>query len=394
MLASAWVRRDETQKWVQAWAPFEAFGGIAERSVEDALAKFHTEFMRPSISAVVSLDLAKCFDHVSVPLALKCLQKLGMPEPMIFACQHVCGQQIRFLQYRGCTSTTPSQVSNSLPQGDALSVIAFLAILSMRTLDLRRKAEQDGEHVSMITFVDDRPFLTKNAAYAVIMINRWMRWSADLGLVENNRKICVVARTASTKAIMLANGAQEQWFVPSARILGVDFEYSRSPGRATAIARVNETLCRVKKVSFLHVTAPLKLQDLAYVTLPKATWGCWFFVNLQQWAVLQIAINKCMNFWYSPANPALTAILAGHQTQAKMRSILGSISALYRTVAKGHGPQWYLRPKLHTWQQTIAHHLRKLRWQNSGPWTWTQNECGEINMSDLQGKDEAMHRIS
>ena len=158
----------------------------------------------------------------------------------------------------------------------------------MPTLDLRRKAEQDGEHVSMITFVDDRSFLTKNAAYAMIMINRWMRWSADLGLVENNRKICVVARTASTKAIMLANGAQEEWFVPSARILGVDFEYSRSPGRATAIARVNETLCRVKKVSFLHVTAPLKLQDLAYVTLPKATWGCWFFVNLQQWAVLPV----------------------------------------------------------------------------------------------------------
>ena len=83
VLASAWVRRDEIQKWVQAWAPFEAFGGIAERSVEDALAKFHTEFMQPSASAVVSLDLAKCFDHVSVPLALKCLQKLGMPEPMI-----------------------------------------------------------------------------------------------------------------------------------------------------------------------------------------------------------------------------------------------------------------------------------------------------------------------
>ena len=247
VLASAWVRRAETQKWVQAWAPFEAFGGIPERSVEDALAKFHTEFKQPSTSAVVSLDLAKCFDHVSVPLALKCLQKLGMPEPMIFACQHVWGQQIRFLQYRGCTSITPSQVANSLPQGDALSVIALLAILSMPTLDLRRRAEQDGEHVSMITFVDDRSFLTHNAAFAMTMINRWMRWSSDLGLVENDHKICVVAQTAAAKETMLANGAQEKWFVPSARILGVDFEYSRSPGRATAIARVDDTLCRVKK---------------------------------------------------------------------------------------------------------------------------------------------------
>ena len=393
VLASAWVRREETQKWVQAWAPIEAFGGIPERSVEDALAKFHTEFKQHSTSAVVSLDLAKCFDHVSAPLALKCLQKLGMPEPMIFACQHVWGQQIRFLQYRGCTSVTPSQVSNSLPQGDALSVIALLAILSMPTLDLRRRAEQDGEHVSMITFIDDRSFLTHNADFAMTMINRWMCWSSDLGLVENHHKICLVAQTAAAKATMLANGAQENWFVPSARILGVDFEYSRSPGLATAIARVNETLCRIKKASFLNVKAKLKLEALAYVALPKATWGCWFFVNLQQWAILQTAINKCMNFWRSPANPALTALLAGHPTQAKMRAILGSISALYRTVAKGHGPQWYLRPKLHTWQQTIAHHLQKLGWMNTGPWTWTHNDCGDIDMSNMQGKDETMHRI-
>ena len=110
VLASAWVRRAETQKWVQAWAPFEAFGGIPERSVEDALAKFHTEFKQPSTSAVVSLDLAKCFDHVSVPVALKCLQKLGMPEPMIFACQHVWGQQIRFCSIVDVPASLPRKL--------------------------------------------------------------------------------------------------------------------------------------------------------------------------------------------------------------------------------------------------------------------------------------------
>ena len=158
---------------------------------------------------------------VNVPsFALKCLQKLGMPEPMIFACQHVWGQQIRYLQYRGgCISATPSHVSNSLPQGDALSVIALLAILSMPTLDLRRQAAQDGEHVNMITFVDDRSFLTQNAVHAMTMINRWMQWSVDLGLVENDHKMCVVARTTSVKATMLAYGAQEKRFAPTARIL-------------------------------------------------------------------------------------------------------------------------------------------------------------------------------
>ena len=43
VLASAWVRRSEAQAWVRAWVPAEAFGGIAEKSVDDALARFHTE---------------------------------------------------------------------------------------------------------------------------------------------------------------------------------------------------------------------------------------------------------------------------------------------------------------------------------------------------------------
>ena len=51
-------------------------------------------------------------------------------------CQHVWGQQKRYLQYRGCVNETPSCVSKLLPQGDALSVVALLAVHSMPTLDI------------------------------------------------------------------------------------------------------------------------------------------------------------------------------------------------------------------------------------------------------------------
>ena len=89
----------------------------------------------------------------------------------------------------------------------------------MSTLDLSRQAAQDGDHVNMSTYVDDRSFLTQNAVHAMTMINRWMQWSVDLGLVENDHKMCVVARTTSVKATMLAYGAQEKRFAPTARIL-------------------------------------------------------------------------------------------------------------------------------------------------------------------------------
>ena len=61
-----------------------------------------------------------------------------------------------------------------------------------------------------------------------------------------------------------------------------------------------------------------------------------------------------MNSCSSPANPALTALLTGHQAQAKMRAIFASVNALYRTVADGMGPVWRARPRRHTWQQTVS----------------------------------------
>lgn len=223
------------------------------------------------------------------------------------------------------------------------------------------------------------------------MINRWTQWSETLGLVENQHKICLVTPQPAAKRATLAEGAREQWFVPSARILGALVLILIAAGHLNVpqlLLRINETMRRVQKAPFLPVTAPLRLQVLAYVALPKVTWGCWFFVNMQPWATLQNAINECMNFWHSPAIPALTALLADHPTQAKMRAILDSISALHRTVANGSGPQWRARPKHHTWQHTVARHLRKLGWQSSGRWKWEHGECGEIDiMNDLQGKE-------
>ena len=93
----------------------------------------------------------------------------------------------------------PSYITNSLPQGDALSVIALLAALSMPTIDIARRAAQHGQHISMITYVDDRSFLTQSGHYATTLIDRWPRWSLALGLVENQRKICVVVQKPQVK---------------------------------------------------------------------------------------------------------------------------------------------------------------------------------------------------
>ena len=69
-----------------------------------------------------------------------------------------------------------------------------------------------------------------------------------------------------------------------------------------------------------------------------------------------------------------------------MHAIFSSINALYRIVANGKGPPWYARPRLHTWQQTVAHHFRKLGWRNTGAWKWEHDECGEIDNELFAGQ--------
>ena len=98
---------------------------------------------------------------------------------------------------------------------------------------------------------------------------------------------------------MLARGADEAcaaWFSQSARMLGVDFDYSRVPERLTAVGRVRDTSSMIQRTTFLPVSAPVKLEVLTTVVLPKASWGCWFFTNLQPWVTMQQAVNKCATF--------------------------------------------------------------------------------------------------
>ena len=393
VLASVWVRRTATQAWVQNWVPSQAFGGIKQRSVEKALAEFHTQFEQPETAAVVNLDLAKCFDNVSVDLALKCLNRLGMPAPMITACEHIWKHQRRFLQYRRCTSTDPAIVENSLPQGDALSVLALLALLSMPTRDIQRRAENNGWAVKMITFVDDRSFLCQNASQAMTMIRQWDQWSQTLGLVENEDKIRVVVHKPQVQQDMLALGARKEWFEETTRILGIDFDYRAAPECPTALARVHTCRERIQRIAVLPLGQHVKMECVRSVALPLASWGCWFFLNMKTWHDLQKEVRKCLGLWHSPASRELFSILSGHQLDAAMSAIHSSISTLYRVVSSGSGPQWHRLPRLHTWQQCVNRQLAKCGWNIQESWVWRHPTCGQINMLNGDDMGAAMHRF-
>ena len=166
------------------------------------------------------------------------------------------------------------------------------------------------------------------------MINPWMQWSVDLGLVENDRKICVVARTTSVKATMLAYGAEQKWFVPTARIL-------RQPG--------DVVFCQHAAVGFFA--------------------NC----HKQMQEILALACQPCTH---------CTIGRPFHTSKNAIDPQLYHYQCFVSYCRQRGWPPMVCAPKLHARPQTLAHHLRNLGWQNSGPWTWTHDECGEIDMTN------------
>ena len=78
IIASSWTCRSDTRQWVQRWAHPSAQGGVAGRSVGQAIDILLQEFAKKD-KVLVSLDYSKCFDHVDPKIGIRCLVHLGCP---------------------------------------------------------------------------------------------------------------------------------------------------------------------------------------------------------------------------------------------------------------------------------------------------------------------------
>ena len=138
---------------VQAWqaevlSP-DQYGGVHKRHIHHGLGRIAGR--QAQGDPVVSLDFAKCFDHVDPKLACDLLAAAGFPST---------------IELNGCVQGRGHRVSSSLPQGDGL---APLALNVMLWAPCRHVASSFGSSLRQSVFLDDRAFTIEPRAVARVL---------------------------------------------------------------------------------------------------------------------------------------------------------------------------------------------------------------------------------
>eukprot|EP00438_Fugacium_kawagutii_P000347 Skav204708 [mRNA] locus=scaffold3332:74506:81342:+ [translate_table: standard] len=366
IFASAWTHRESTRSWVKSWAHPTACGGLPGTGVAQAIDALRQEFDKPApeTGILVSLDFQKCFDTIDPKLGILCLQHLGCPQAMLALLQVVWNQR-RWLTHNQEYLPTPSQVSHSLPQGDAVSPLTLLAIMTGLTAKV---VAQSSQPHTLVTYLDDRNFIARSAAQAAELWNLWKDSSAQLGLWESDSKLKVVCRKGAFKPQLLQHGFEPKHIASTARVLGIDFA-SRldAVDRPSQKQRLHGAKERLVRAGQLPVSSKVKAQLVASVAVPKAVWGSW--TSLQPMKQLSPSVRKVTGGQHACASVELFFLLAGHGLHTEFSA--GCQAYYFLAQAVRQRPRPWPRTSLRgSWLGTVRKWMNALGWQERGPWTW------------------------
>ena len=192
---------------------------------------------------------------VDPELGLMCLRHFGCPNEILFALRQVWDQN-RWLCFRRDCLPNPVHVTTSIPQGDTISPLTLLALLTGLT---GRVLQERTEPHTLATFLDDRNLVAKTPEDAAKLWKTWKELSPRVGLQENDANVQVVPRAADFKPRLLQAGFSENQIADSARVLGVDITARlNATHRPTKETRIQETHARLERIGLLPVSADVK----------------------------------------------------------------------------------------------------------------------------------------
>ena len=181
--------------------------------------------------------------------------------------------QQRWLCFRRDCLPNPEHVTTSIPQGDAISPLTLLALLTGLT---GRVLQERAEPHTLVTFLDDRNLVAKTPEDAAKLWKTWKELSPLVGLKENEAKVQVVPRAKDFKPRLLQAGFLESQMVDSARVLGVDITARLGAAhRPTKDMRIHEARARLERIGLLPVSVDFKAALISSLAIPKAVWGLW-----------------------------------------------------------------------------------------------------------------------
>ena len=127
---------------------------------------------------LISLDFQQAFDNVHPTLAIRIMSQLGLPAGICNMLTNVWSQQQRYMYL--------DIVRQSLPQGDAFSMMAMIATLTPATVALR------GQFPDVVhrTYCDDRTFCGRLPLFCNLRISGvdgQRRWASK----KTPTKVCI-----------------------------------------------------------------------------------------------------------------------------------------------------------------------------------------------------------
>ena len=368
VIASSWASRASTRAWIASWVHPTACGGLRNKSVAKAVDSLFQKFEKSGI--LLSLDFKKCFDTVHPTFGIACLRHLGCPAPMLTMLE-IIWQQFRWLTYNGECQPTPVSVNTSMPQGDAISPLTLLAVMTGVT---RSVLAQEVVSFPLVTYLDDRNMIAETPEQTFRLWCTWQHVSQSAGLWENDSKVRVVARKAAHKSQLLQIGFKEHHVVNAARVLGIDFNAKLGAAcKNTQAERLKDASRRLDRIGLLPVSLTLKAAHATSMVVPKACWGSWTsLVPVRRFISI---VKRIAGTSHLQASTHLFYLLAGHGLHVEFCAAFQAYSFLATEVRQSARP-WPRRSVKGTWLGTVRAWLASLGWNETGDFQWHHDTVG------------------
>ena len=353
------------QKWVDTYRSDAVIGGRRGFAAEVEMSEFFDELVEKGFGG--SLDYSLAFDMMDPLITCDTLKGLGWPPGLVDLIGSVWLRQSRWISWDRHVAEGPLEVSQSMPQGDAWSVLMMIIWMEAGAKNVRRQVAEDCKHM---VYIDDRSWTTGEAKTNMRVADAWRQWSSEMCLKENVAKTQFVATTERKKEeLKQAVGEDGQEYIKEVlHVLGTHSTTARQ--RKTLPKeqqRIEEAAATVDRLGALPIGWEAKAQYIRSFGLSKALWG--WVARAPTMADANKFQKAVWNALRTPSgcNQHIRNVLIGGTLN--MRFVLESrmFAVALRRISKG-GLQWTKAA------QTLVARVRKTMksngWQEQDAFRW------------------------
>lgn len=242
-ITSAIARSGAIKDWVDKEIPKWSYGGRHGVHTMDAILELATRSDEDEFLGTADLSLA--FDTVKPEAAIEMAEYLGFDPKVGRLLREVWMDQERYINIGAGITKEPQKVRESLPQGDALSVVIMSVWLVAPAIDVARtmKARQ-------VIFVDDRSWTTTDATTCVQTAKKWAEWSRRMRMKEFEGKVQFWHKSGKGRKQLSEAGAKKEAMEEPFHALGTSMDgYKARKDSKKEVARMEAAIATGSRCS-------------------------------------------------------------------------------------------------------------------------------------------------